>query len=100
MDSALSQGYDLPENFNKNWDAEFAVHQLIIHEVNELIYTSSKNIPQIEELLMAILDLIQESNYGRDEFFVVIEHLKVLNKKLACSYLKEYQRIYSSKISL
>ncbi|NJO89991.1 MAG: hypothetical protein HC831_14360 [Chloroflexia bacterium] len=90
----------MPENFSKNWDAEFAVHQLIIGEVNELIAQSSKNIPQIEELLMAILDLIHESNYGRDEFFILIEHLKTLNKKLACAYLKEYQRIYSSKISV
>jgi len=100
MDLEQSLEFDFPENLSKNWDAGFAVHQLIINEVSELIDKYPNDISQIEELLGAILDLIEESNYGRDEFFILIEHLKSLDKTLAGEYLKEYEMIYSSKISL
>ena len=99
MDLNLSPEFDLPEQ-GKQWNAGFALHQLIINEVNELLCKAPNNIPQIEELLLSILDLIQETNYGRDEFFIMIEHLKTLDKKLTGYYMKEYQRIYSSKISV
>ncbi len=99
MDLHQSHESDLADVISEKWNIGFAVHQLIISEVKELLCNYPNDIQQIEELIWTVLNLIRETNYGRDEFFILTEHLKTIDKKLAGKYIKDYEFIYSSKIS-
>ncbi|MBN1250568.1 MAG: hypothetical protein JXR51_05185 [Bacteroidales bacterium] len=86
---------NMPEGMVQITDPnEIVYHFSVKPEIDRIVNAKHKNINDIEDTLINMLDFYEETGLGKDEVFILIEMLNEFDEKLSDKYMILYGKAF------
>ena len=86
---------NMPEGMVQIKDPNQIVYQLMVKvEIEKIVNAKHKDINEIKETLIELLDFYENTHLAKDEIFIMIEILNELDGKEADKFILMYEKVY------